>query len=340
MDLSESPQEITMLVSIIVPIYNSETTLERCIRSVLQMDCVEYELILIDDGSTDGSWPICCKWAEFDSRVMAYRQENKGPSAARNLGLKKSHGYWIMFVDSDDMVRQNYISALIESVGNDPKAVMAVSGMQVYRDDKLAEQLCFPNLRCLITNYETIWRDIGLHKYGFPFCKIYRRDIIEQKQITFDSSICLAEDCIFMMQYLIESQYITDAFISFSNSIIYDYYIHSGSLSTQHKAIDYEVKAYNTYRDTIFQLKKTFCIDQSSFDNLYSPISFYADRILNAISDMKTRKERLTAMNIVDIEEYKRYKKTPTIAAYILKYLFVTHKWRLYDYVKTTMKCL
>ena len=94
------------LISIIIPVYNLRGKLERCINSVLQQTVINYELILVDDGSTDGSDKICDEFAGKDSRIKVFHKENAGVSSARNLGLDNAYGEYITFVDGDD-----YISA-------------------------------------------------------------------------------------------------------------------------------------------------------------------------------------------------------------------------------------
>ena len=92
------------LISIIVPVYNTEKYLDRCIQSILSQTYTDFELLLIDDGSTDSSGVICDKYAEQDSRVRVFHKENGGVSSARNIGLDNANGVWITFCDSDDWV--------------------------------------------------------------------------------------------------------------------------------------------------------------------------------------------------------------------------------------------
>lgn len=101
------------LVSIIVPIYNTEKYLKDCIKSVQVQTYSNWELILIDDGSKDNSLQICEEFAHEDNRIKVFHQENAGVSRARNLGLNKSTGIWISFLDSDDLLDKEHISTCI-----------------------------------------------------------------------------------------------------------------------------------------------------------------------------------------------------------------------------------
>lgn len=100
-------------ISIIVPVYNEEKHLNRCVDSVLSQTYSELELLLIDDGSTDSSGAICDEYAQKDSRVRVFHEKNGGVSKARNLGISKANAEWIMFLDSDDYLIKDALEILI-----------------------------------------------------------------------------------------------------------------------------------------------------------------------------------------------------------------------------------
>lgn len=101
------------LVSVIVPVYNVEKYLDECITSIVLQTYTNLEIILVDDGSTDCSGKKCDEWKERDDRVIVIHQKNMGVSVARNMGLSKSMGQWIAFVDSDDYIEKKYIERLL-----------------------------------------------------------------------------------------------------------------------------------------------------------------------------------------------------------------------------------
>lgn len=101
------------LISIIVPVYNTEDYLRKCIDSILKQKYEKFELILVDDGSTDGSGLICEEYARNDCRIHVFHQRNGGQGSARNLGLKECRGDYICFIDSDDTVSETYLSTMI-----------------------------------------------------------------------------------------------------------------------------------------------------------------------------------------------------------------------------------
>ena len=100
-------------VSIVVPVFNSIGTLERCISSIISQTFEQLEIILVDDGSQDGSLSICNKLASEDTRIKVIHQNNAGVSSARNAGIQESTGKWLMFVDSDDWIESNTIEYMI-----------------------------------------------------------------------------------------------------------------------------------------------------------------------------------------------------------------------------------
>lgn len=106
------------LISVIVPVYNTEKYIEKCVMSILNQTYKNLEIILIDDGSTDNSPQICDSLAEKDNRIAVIHQPNGGVSSARNIGLDNTHGDYITFVDSDDYIAPNMIEFLSENIGD------------------------------------------------------------------------------------------------------------------------------------------------------------------------------------------------------------------------------
>ncbi len=102
------------LVSVIVPVYQAKGTLKDCILSVLEQTYTEFELILVDDGSTDGSGEICDLFAKKDTRIHVFHRDNFGAAAARNFGVRKANGVWVAFIDSDDVVSPDYLDYLTD----------------------------------------------------------------------------------------------------------------------------------------------------------------------------------------------------------------------------------
>lgn len=108
-----------MKISVIVPVYNTAQFLPRCIESILSQSFTDFELLLIDDGSTDGSGAICDEYAKKDYRIRVFHQENQGSAASRQFGFEKAKGLYITSVDSDDWVESQYLESLVNIADND-----------------------------------------------------------------------------------------------------------------------------------------------------------------------------------------------------------------------------
>lgn len=182
-------------ISVIVPIYNAEKYLRRCIDSILAQTFTDFELLLIDDGSSDKSGEICDEYAQKDLRVKAFHKKNGGVSSARNIGLTESYGEWISFIDSDDWVDADYL----KSYHNATKGTEMVIG-----------QIKIPGSNM---SYRPIAVVEGseMVKYVFkysclsqsaPFCKLYSNDIIKKNRLSFPQGIHNGEDGIFFTRYL------------------------------------------------------------------------------------------------------------------------------------------
>ena len=121
------------MISIIVPVYNSEKTLRECINSILCQSYCDFEVIIIDDGSTDNSPVICREMAEQDERVVVIHVENQGVSHARNVGMKKSKGDYICFVDSDDTIKPDYLEYLYSNIVSSAADIVTCNFIQENR---------------------------------------------------------------------------------------------------------------------------------------------------------------------------------------------------------------
>ena len=126
----------TPLISVIIPVYNVRDYLERCLQSVAGQDYENFEALLIDDGSTDGSGEICEQWSRKDSRFRTFHKENGGLSDARNYGLDRCAGEYISFVDSDDFIEKTYLSYLYELIRRTEDCRISQANFRILRGDR------------------------------------------------------------------------------------------------------------------------------------------------------------------------------------------------------------
>ena len=129
------------LISVIVPVYNVEKYLNKCLESIIAQDYMNLQIILIDDGSTDKSGSICERFKQTDDRVEIHYKNNGGLSSARNMGMSFVKGEYVLFVDSDDYVGVNHISNLYNAIVQEPRALLAITGCTRFNDDE------YPSMR-------------------------------------------------------------------------------------------------------------------------------------------------------------------------------------------------
>ena len=186
------------ILSIIVPVYKAEQYLHRCIDSILAQTFTDWELLLIDDGSPDRSGEICDEYAEKDKRIRVFHKENGGVSSARNWGIDEAKGEWIAFVDSDDMLENNY---LLDFQIDDYKADLYIQG---YKKIKNGRVIDVKNLLCKENSFESIVASAEDNNIiNSPCFKLFRTSIIKENNIRFDTRLSIGEDHLFSLQYLL-----------------------------------------------------------------------------------------------------------------------------------------
>lgn len=170
-------EEKNIIISVIVPIFNVEEYLEECLESIRNQTFTNIEVILVNDGSTDGSKEICEQFCQQDNRFKLVTQENQGLSAARNRGVKESIGEYIMFVDSDDVVKENIVEALFFYMNSDVDIVEC----QITRcKDELVENKP-TSIMFKGESTEAILKSIEFKEVKFcAFTKLYRRELVEK----------------------------------------------------------------------------------------------------------------------------------------------------------------
>lgn len=195
-----------ILITVIIPVYNAETYLNRGIDSVLNQTYESFELILVNDGSEDGSLRICNEYAKRDSRVRVISQDNSGVSVARNTGIKAALGKYIMFIDSDDYIKTNFIEEALKDISSE-NADIYISGYfeEIYEGDKVLDVIETKGMR-EIKNVEQLICNMsqGYATECIQVCwaKLYLREIIEKYNILFNSNMAIGEDQVFNCNYL------------------------------------------------------------------------------------------------------------------------------------------
>lgn len=171
-------------VSVIIPVYNVEVYLKRCLDSVISQTYYNLEIILVDDGSTDSSGNICEKYAEKDSRIKVIHKENGGSSDARNVGIRIASADFIAFVDSDDYVEKQYIQHLVEILITN-KADIAICGYCSGKREKFpAIKRYSPKVQCFDSKVILEgWHGKYKHLETVPWNKLYRKSLFVKNEI-------------------------------------------------------------------------------------------------------------------------------------------------------------
>ena len=188
-------------ISVIVPVYNTEKYLRRCVDSILAQTFTDFELLLIYDGSKDCSGAICDEYAAMDSRVRVFHQLNGGVSSARNLGLDNAQGEWIAFCDSDDLTTITWLANYVVESACDVELIIQgfesdKIGFGQKRDSKTVSFDYDGNVAGLI---QILLQNNAL---GFLWCKLFRTRIIKENKLRFDENMCFREDEMFLLNYL------------------------------------------------------------------------------------------------------------------------------------------
>lgn len=209
-------------VSIIIPVYNVEPYLRRCLDSVLSQSFEDFELLLIDDGSNDASGTICDEYAARDERIRVFHKPNGGVSSARNVGLKEAKGEWIYFVDADDEVLPDGIMSMMNAT-NESDSVLASfescnrKGERLYQTTIGTDVIMSKedSIRALYGESKTL---MGM--WGWLWVRLFRNDIIKKYNLRFDTSISYNEDGLFIAEYICR----INTPIYYVDSLVYRYY--------------------------------------------------------------------------------------------------------------------
>ncbi len=199
-----------MVFSIIVPVYNVEAYVTRCLDSIITQDFDSYEVIVVDDGSTDSSGKRCDEYKKKYNNVKVIHQKNQGVAAARNTGLNEAIGEWILFVDSDDWIAEGTFRKIAWQIEQEEADLYSFNAFKTTEEGKLTEKLlfCYENESIHFFNEERLFDYITnrfmMYQDGWEVCfRVFKREIIKKNGLRFlDNKKVFAEDYLFSFQYL------------------------------------------------------------------------------------------------------------------------------------------
>ncbi|TJZ59884.1 glycosyltransferase family 2 protein [Sphingobacterium olei] len=192
-------------ISIIIPVYNASSYLRRCLDSLLCQTIQQFEVWLINDGSTDGSGDICDEYAKYYPNFYVHHDKNNGVSYARNIGIENAIGKYITFVDADDYVENNFLQMMLPHNNED----FSVCGCKIIRYDGSID---VENISCFDYEQEPFNSILNHHLARTVWGKMFKRELVNRGNLRFDTSLRIGEDTLFILNFLcnVQSVYISD----------------------------------------------------------------------------------------------------------------------------------
>lgn len=300
-------------VSVIIPVYNVTKYISKCIESILNQTYTDFELILVNDGSTDNSPEICREYEKRDSRIIVIDKINEGAGMARNAGLDVADGKYIMFIDSDDWVENNMLEYLVDLLKN-ASAEVAICNYFTELPDG-SGQIVVPiqiegdtYTTNDITKYIAILDDEN--KFPYLWNRLYLREIIEKNSIRFEKRFVTGQDLDFNLKYF---RCVNTCVLS--NTPLYHYIKHgTGSLCARFKNNLYEiVSELNGRREDMY--REFSMIENSEYKTILGKT--YVRYVGSCIPNMfrpdapyKTKDRRRLLKQIFDDRKLREYCKT------------------------------
>lgn len=205
--------------SVIVPVFNVSSYLRECLDSILAQTEADFELLAVNDGSSDGSGKILDEYATKDKRIIVIHTKNQGVSSSRNTGIDNAKGDFICFVDGDDVIEVSYLKTLFEALGN---ADSALGGYTTFGLPNKSGRVVVPDRNSTMPLEENLKDFFSVEQYlgqRYLWNRMFRASVIKEHHLRFDERIHYKEDGLFVVQYLCRS----NGIVGISNSIVYHY---------------------------------------------------------------------------------------------------------------------
>ncbi|RRT93464.1 glycosyltransferase family 2 protein [Empedobacter falsenii] len=314
---------MTPTISVIVPVYNAEEYLDKCINSILNQTYKDFELILVNDGSTDNSLKICNNYKIKDNRIKVIYKVNGGVSSARNIGIDKSTGEYILFIDADDFINTEFINNFVkESLSPELFKIHGYTNILLDNTKTLSQ---LSNKIYEKRDVLKIIEDGFLTSNGYPFSKLYSSKIIKEYNIKFDEGVKVCEDIIFNVNY-----------IQHVNKILVEEYFDYQYVEHKNSA----VRKLYYFKDDIYgfyQLKKAY---KSIFPNLESNVInhslgiFLLRTILGLYKLKYSKNERILNLKKISTEDINfTLKCTKGSIKYYMILLLKNRYYNLFDFL-------
>lgn len=294
------------LISVVIPVYNVEKQLSKCVDSILQQTYTHFELLLVNDGSKDTSGNICDTYAQKDSRIRVIHKKNGGASSARNKGIEHSSGEYICFVDSDDYVDEKYLSAFLVDALKEDRYTFVLQSLTSEIDGAIIKRPTFQEGLYSEKRISELFYLNDISENGYTVCKLYNTELINYNNIRFNNEIHFGEDLLFMINYL---SFIKKVYLSDQSH--YHYVYTTSSLSQRYNSYESEILNFHLLNKAFKVLVENFHLNNKAKDNFYK--KNLGRQLLRSIltiyrpENKKTRKERLAILKELHTEENTIY---------------------------------
>lgn len=328
------------VISIIIPVYNVETYIGQCLKSISDQTYKDFEVLIIDDGSIDRSQQIYKGFESKDKRFVSFKQENKGPSAARNLGIENAKGEFIAFIDADDYIDKNYLQELVNTLQSNV-ADLACCG---YFERSVFNDKPFPVLDFSALEYNN--KDNFIHELfhgtsGVLWAKLFQSKVIRENKLLLDPNIKMSEDLIFVLEYTLKINKIAilDKYLYFYNRL------NEKGISSQHD-LSYikDLELSNKAIDLIVQENNWLSPEVEHFKNnrISTLLLLLSNKIVltnKKFSNSKRKLKDILSNEYIDkhIHALKPDTIKDRLSLYLLKrswFLFYNYYCKIIDYLK------
>lgn len=244
------------LVSIIVPVFNAEEYIDFCVESLVTQSYSNLEIILVNDGSIDSSAELCENWAMKDNRIHVLHQKNLGVSIARNRGIEYSSGKWIMFVDADDVINNELVENLVNTVIEMNTKTACSDYKRFVNDDELQGEIKTETSTTIFVSAEELKK---LRQGFFCWGILFDKEILDNNCLRFDSELKNLEDVYFLSMYFL---FVKN--ISYIKKKSYYYRITKGSITSNCIDVRWQINSWNKCLNAFnkYLIKKDLTADQ------------------------------------------------------------------------------
>lgn len=329
------------LISVIVPIYNSAKIIDVLIPCIQSQYFYNWELLIVDDGSTDNTQEVCRQFAQNDNRIRVICNEHQGVSVARNTGIEAARGDWITFVDADDRLLDTFLLSLYETATQDEGIDIAFGGYAIVGGNsaqmvtyKSRKYIGKGNIHDLLANSTILYR-------CSPWAKLFRRSIMIDNHIRFDTNLSISEDRLFFYQYILQINGVATTSIigylygSFSPTSLKNKHFPMEMLSYRQKVMTeatipimekFGLKGEEAYLLISHLLK----IMLASMESAYLDTGFSLRTYLTQKSFLSKFLNQKLFLHLQESKQWENYLSNNKEMSYILSGRFWVYNWNLF----------